>query len=66
MVKKRDINRLIRFFLKINKDKKKIKRKNRLKKMVISKIDCGGKNKLKRIINIKNIKNKGLVFGIMI
>ena len=63
-VKKREIKRQVRLFLKRNREKRKRNRKTRPKNMAIIRFELGGKIRVKEITTISGIRKNALVFNI--
>lgn len=63
-VKKREINRQIRLFLKIKREKRKRKRNTKPKNMAISRFELGGKIRVKKVTTSSGIRKNALVFNI--
>jgi len=63
-VKKREINRQIRLFLKRKRKKRKRKRNTKPKNMAIIRFELGGKIRVKKITTSSGIRKNALVFNI--
>ncbi len=63
-VKKREIKRQAKLFLKIKSEKRKRKRKTRPKNMAIIRFELGGKIRVKKMTTSSGIRKNALVFNI--